>query len=81
MTKSAIGRDIKRFLALDTSMTVWVEYNENFDEWEISQAGGVGVLTTAQSRQTAVKKGRRYADRGEDVAVKGPRMSSFKNVK
>lgn len=61
-------------------MTIWVEYDDHFDAWEVSQTGGMGTLVTRNSRSAAIKAARRYRERGEDIAVKGPRMRDFKKV-
>ena len=61
-------------------MTIFVEWNEAFEHYEVSQAGGMGILTTRNTRSAAVSAARQYADRGEDIAVKGPRSRSFKQV-
>jgi len=61
-------------------MTIFVEYDDFSGVWEITQNGGFGILTTRETRDAAITAGRRYAERGEDVAVKGPRMNEFKQV-
>lgn len=62
-------------------MVIFVEYDDQFSTWEITQDGGLGVLTTASTRQQALKAARRFANDGEGIDVKGPRMSQFKQVR
>lgn len=59
---------------------IFVEWNHINEYYEVTQDGGMGILTTRQNRDAAIKAARRYAERGEDVVVKGPRMNRFKDV-
>jgi hypothetical protein len=63
-------------------MTLFVEYDPVYEDWEITQnSTHGGVLNTAPTRKQAVQMARnRYARDGEDIAVKGPRMNQFKQV-
>lgn len=62
-------------------MTIFVEYVPESGHYEVTQAGGIGVLTTRKTRKKAIKAARTYAERGEDIAVKGPRSSEFASVR
>lgn len=62
------------------SMTVEVEYNDRYDEWDIDSKAPNWIHTSANTRQAALKKARRLKSNGEDIKVKGPRMSRFKKV-
>lgn len=61
-------------------MTIFVEYNDFNEEWEVSQNGGMGTLTTRSTRDSAVTAARKFSERGEDIAINGPRMSGFKQL-
>jgi hypothetical protein len=65
---------------LSFSMTIFVEFDERFGEYEITQAGGMGILTTAKTRDAAISEARVFADRGQDIAIMGPRMDRFKKL-
>lgn len=61
-------------------MVVRVEYNDRYDEWDIDSKAPNWIHTAADTRESAVKKARKLKSDGEDIKVKGPRMSRFKKI-
>lgn len=61
-------------------MVVKVEYNDNYDEWDIDSRAPNWIHTSASTRQAAISKARKLKSNGEDIKVKGPRMRTFKKV-
>lgn len=61
-------------------MVVKVEYNDNYDEWDIDSRAPNWIHTSANTRQEAISKARKLKGEGEDIKVKGPRMRTFKKV-
>lgn len=59
---------------------IFVEWDPTYEVYEVTQSGGMGVLTTRGTRSAAVSAARQYAEPGEPIKVKGPRSSSFKSV-
>lgn len=63
-------------------MTVFVTKHGQGDKWLLSRniTGGTADLGRRSTRDSAIKLARKKRRDGEDIAVKGPRMNSYKSV-
>lgn len=61
-------------------MTIFVEWDAQFETYEIGQSSGLGKLTTASTRDKAIKKAKKYRQKSENIVIKGPQMNKFKDL-
>ena len=61
-------------------MTIFIEKNNAFGTWEITQSGGFGILESAETKSEAKKKARKFAEKGEDIAVQNSSDKQFSSL-